>query len=78
MAQRKQIRLVGCGFDPWPQSVGEGSGAAILWCRSQMQLGSHMAVAVVSAGSCSFNLTPSLGATICLWCGPKKVKKKTY
>ena len=30
-AQWKRIRLVsmGCGFDPWPCSVGQGSGIAM-------------------------------------------------
>ena len=28
-----------------------------LWCRSQMRLGSHVAVAVVQAGSCSSDRT---------------------
>ena len=41
-----------------------------------MRLGSHVAVAVVLAGSCSSNLTPSLGTSMCHGCGPKKEKKK--
>ena len=41
-----------------------------------MQLGSGVAVALVQARSCSFNLTPSLGISICRGCGPKKQKKK--
>ena len=45
-----------------------------LWCRSQTQLESHVAVVVSQAGSCSSNLTPSLGTSICLGCGPKKTK----
>ena len=40
-----------------------------------MQLGSHVAVAVVSAGSYSFDLTSNLGTSICLGYGPKKTKK---
>ena len=49
-----------------------------LWHRSQMCLRSSVAVAVVSAGSCSCssNLTPSLGTFTCCRCGPKKKKKK--
>ena len=39
-----------------------------------MGLGSG--VDVVKAGSCSSNLIPSLGTSICLWCGPKKKKRK--
>ena len=33
-------------------------------------------MAVVQAGSCSFNLTPRLGTSICFRCGPSKKKKK--
>jgi len=46
-----------------------------LWCRSQMWLRSHVAVAVAKAGSCSSNLTPSLGTSICHRFCPKKEKK---
>ena len=48
-----------------------------LWHRSQMQLGSGVAVAMAQAGSCSSNSTPSLGTSICHRCGHKKKKKKT-
>ena len=47
-----------------------------LWCGSQTQLGSLVAVAVVQTGSCSSNLTPSLRTSIYCRCGPKKQKKK--
>ena len=47
-----------------------------LWCRSQMRLRSGIAVAVVEAGSCSSNSTPSLGTFICYRCSTKKKKKK--
>ena len=47
-----------------------------LWCRSQIRLGSGTAVAVVWAGSCSSDQTPSLGTATCHRCGPKKTKKK--
>ena len=40
-----------------------------LWYRSQMRLRSHIAVAVVQASNCSYDLTPSLGTSICQWCG---------
>ena len=43
-----------------------------LWCRSQMQLGSRVAVAVVEASSCSSKSAPSLGTSICHGSGPKK------
>ena len=45
-----------------------------LWCRSQMRLGSAIAVAMVWASSCSSNLTPSLGTSIGRGCCPKKSK----
>ena len=41
-----------------------------------MQLGSDVVEAVASAGSCSSDSTPSLGNSICHWCGPKKQKDK--
>ena len=46
-----------------------------LWCRSQMGLGSCIAVAVVLASSCSSDSIHSLGTSICCRCGPKKKKK---
>ena len=45
-----------------------------LWCKSQTPLRSYVAVAVAS--SCSSDLTPSLGPSICHRCGPKKTKAK--
>ena len=33
-------------------------------------------IAVIQAGSCSSDLTPSLGTFICHRCGPKKKRKK--
>ena len=47
-----------------------------LWCRSQMRLGSWVAVAVAQAGSYSSNSPPSLGTSICHRCSPKEEKKK--
>ena len=44
-----------------------------LWCRFQIWLRSHVAVAVALAGRCSSHSTPSLGTSICLGCGPKKI-----
>jgi len=40
-----------------------------------MWLGSHIAVAVVLAGSCSSHSTPILGTSMCCGHGPKKNKK---
>ena len=47
-----------------------------LWYRAQMWLGSHIAVAVLQAGSCSSNWIPSLGTSICCRYSPKKQKKE--
>ena len=47
-----------------------------LWCRSQTQLKSGVAVAVVQAGSCSSDSIPSLGTSMCRKWGPKKTKLK--
>ena len=46
-----------------------------LWCRWQTWLGSGAAVAVVEAGGCSSDSTPSLGTSVCRGCGPKKTGK---
>ena len=43
-----------------------------LWCRSQMQLGSGVAVAMVWASGYSSGSTPSLGTSICHGRSPKK------
>ena len=67
-----------CGprFDPWPRSGGlRIRHCHELWCRSQTQLGSHIPGAVVQAGSCGSDSTPSLGASIGCTCGPKKAIK---
>ena len=40
-----------------------------------MQFGSGVAVAVVKAGSCSSDLTPGPGTSICCRCGQKKKKE---
>ena len=46
------------------------------WCRSQMQLRSRVAVAVVQVGSYSSDSTPSLGTSIYHGCNPRKDQKK--
>ena len=63
----------------WVQSLALVGGLRIrhcheLWCRLQMQLGSHLAEAVVQASSYSSDSTPSLGTSICCGCSPKKTK----
>ena len=47
-----------------------------LRCRSQMLLGSHVAVALVWAMDYSSDSPPRLGISICRGCNPKKKKKK--
>ena len=56
------------------------SGLTILSCyelqhRSQMWLGSGVAVSMAQVGSYSSDSTPSLGISICHGCSPKKTKK---
>ena len=79
MAQQKQIRLGSMRL--WVRSLASFSGLRIgccceLGCRSQTRLRSGIAVSVVSAGSCSSDLTPSLGTSMCCGCSPKKTKDK--
>ena len=62
-AQQKRIRLVTMRLQV--QSLASLSELGIrhcgeLWCRSQMQLGSQVAVSVVQASVCSSDWTPSL------------------
>ena len=47
-----------------------------LWCGSQTQLGSCIAVAVVQASGNSPDSTPSLESSICHGCGPKQTNKQ--
>ena len=50
-------------------------GCCELGCRSQMCLGSRVAVAVFQASSFSSYWTPSLETSICHRCGPEKTKR---
>ena len=75
LAQQKLIQLV--SMKAPVQSLDLLSGLRIqhcrdLWCRSQTWLRSG--VAVVQASNYSSVLTPSLGSSICLGCGPKKIR----
>ena len=77
VTQQKRIRLVSTRMRI--PSLTSLSGLRIwhccgLWCMLQTWLGSCVAVAVVWAGSCSSDSTPSLGTSICRGCGPKKKK----
>ena len=64
----------GCRFDPLPRLVDYGSSIHKLQCRSQMQLGSGVAVAVAKGSAEA--LTQPLGPYTCHRCGHKKEKKK--
>ena len=64
----------------WVRSLALLSGLTIrrcreLCCRLQKRLGSHIAVALAWAGSCSSGWTPGLGTSICHRSGPRNVKK---
>ena len=68
MAQQKRIQLGIMRLQV--RSMASLSGLRIwrcceLWCRSQMWLGSGIAVAVGQASCCSSNQPPSLGPSIC-------------
>ena len=78
MAQWKRIRQGTMKL--WVWSLASLSGLRTpkcceLWCRSQMRLGSSVAVTVAVASSYGSDLTPSLGTFICLGCGPKNQTK---
>ena len=60
------------GFVQWVKDLA----LCKLWHRSQIQLVSSVAVAVAYASSCSSDLSPSLGTSICRRCSPKKKKIK--
>ena len=66
----------------WVQSLASLNGSRVqycceLWCRSNIWLGSGVAIAmaVAYASSCSSDLTPSLGTSICQVWGPKKTNQ---
>ena len=66
MEQWKHIQLVSMRM--WVQSLALLSGLRIwgcceLWCRLQMRLGSHVAVAVAVASSYSSDSVPRLGTS---------------
>ena len=65
----------------WVRSLASLSGLRIrrcreLWCRSQTQLGSGVAVTGVWTGNCRSNWTSSLGTSTCCVCGAKKPGKE--
>ena len=75
MAQQKQTRLVSVRMQV--RSLALLSGLKIqhyckLQCRAWTWLGSGVTIAVVKAGSCSSDSTPSLGTSICHRYGTEK------
>ena len=81
MTQWKRIRLGPMKLQV--RSLAQLNGLRIrhcqeLWCRQQMWLGSSIAVTVAQAGSCSSDLTPSLGTStsICRGSGPRNSNNK--
>ena len=89
---KKHTRIGAPAAAPWvknPTSIHEDSVQSLaslsglrirccreLWCRSQTRLRFHATLAVVQAGSCRSNWTPSLGTSVCHGYGPKKKKEK--
>ena len=82
MVQWRRIQIVSMRIRVQSLALGiSGLGIWLcceLWCRSQMQLKSCIAVAVALASTCSSDSTPSLGTSICHKCGLKKRKKKRH
>ena len=54
-----EMKLTSTRKDPWPLTELRIWHLHELWCRSQSQVGSHVAVSVLQAGSCSSDLTPA-------------------
>ena len=70
----------GCGFNPWPRSVGEGSGIAVscgVGCRSGSNLALlwHRPVATALIQPLAWGLPYAVGAAL-KWQKKKKEKKK--
>ena len=77
VAQWKPVRLVSRKMQVPSLALLSGSGIQCcheLWFRLQTWFRSHIAVAVVYAGSCISDSTPSLGTSICCGYRPKKLK----
>ena len=64
----------GWRFDPWLSGLRTWH-CCELQCRSQMRLGSGIAVPVAVASRCSSNSTPSQGTSICHRCSSHPPKR---
>ena len=81
VAQWKRMQPVSMRMQVQPLALLSGLGIQCcceLWCRLQMRLRSHVAVSVVQAGCYSFNLTPSLGTSICCSVALKSKSKRNF
>ena len=67
------MSLWGCGFDPWPSSVGSGFGV-VTSCGVGCRCGSNWCCHGYDI-DCSSNSTPGLGTYICCRYGHKRRKK---
>ena len=81
VVQWKCIGLVswGCGFNPWPHSVGWQSGVAVhcgIGCRCGLDLALPWLWHRSAAAASIRPLAPSLGTSICHTCSLKKKKKE--
>ena len=69
------LSLWECGFDPWPRSVGQGSGIATSFSVSY-RCGSDSLLNRCGTGiSYSSDSAFSLGTSICYRCSCKKINK---
>ena len=79
VAQQRQIQLVSMRMRV--RSLASLSGLRVwrcceLWCRSQIELGSRVVVAMVQAGTCSYDSALSLGTSYAAGTALKSKKKK--
>ena len=77
MAQQKQSIQYprGCGFNPWPCSVGQGS--IVVSCGVGRRCNTDpMSLAGAQVSSCNSNLTPSLGTSYAMGAALKRPEKK--
>ena len=70
-------RTQGCGFNPWPCSVGSGSGIAMSYHIGHRRgSGPELLWLWRRLVATALMRPPSLGTSICRECGHRKDKKK--